>query len=181
MSSKAQKIDISKLIENEDNPRIIRHEKFLKLVQSVKDFPEMLEARPIVVNKDMVIIGGNMRYNACLEAGIKEVPVLIADFTPAQEKEFMIKDNSSSGDWDYAELKVKWGTLQLDEWGVENWNITPTQFEPNVTPNTEYGQVTSQQIDNTNSKLNEKYSNNEQNLRTVVCPHCLEEFEIEQK
>ena len=179
MSSKAQKIDISKLIENEDNPRIIRHEKFLKLVQSVKDFPEMLEARPIVVNKDMVIIGGNMRYNACLEAGIKEVPVLIADFTPAQEKEFMIKDNSSSGDWDYAELKVKWGTLQLDEWGVENWNITPTQFEPNITPNTNYNEVTSDDIDKKENSLNSQYNKLQEGKRVVVCPHCLEDFEID--
>jgi hypothetical protein len=178
---KAQLIEISKIKENENNPRIIRHEKFLKLVQSVKDFPEMLELRPIVVNKDMIIIGGNMRYNACLEAGIEKVPVVIANLTPEQEKEFMIKDNVSGGEWDYSALKIDWGTNPLDEWGVDNWNVTPTSFEPNLLPNTNHEEITAEQIEKTNEKLNDRYSNVEQNLRTVLCPHCLEEFEIENK
>lgn len=181
MKSKTQLIDISKIQENENNPRIIRHEKFLKLVQSVKDFPEMLEIRPIVVNKDMVIIGGNMRYNACLEAGIKQVPVLIADFTPEQEKEFMIKDNVSGGEWDFQALKLDWGENPLNDWGVENWNVTTTNFEPNLAPNTTYAEITSKEIDKASSNLNDAYSNKEQILRQITCPHCYEDFEIEQK
>jgi hypothetical protein len=84
---------------NPNNPRIIKDFNFKRLVQSVTDFPEMLNLRPIVVNKDMVILGGNMRFKACIEAGIKEVPVIIADnLTPEQENEFLIKDNVSGGD-----------------------------------------------------------------------------------
>ena len=150
---KAQLIDISKIKENENNPRIIRHEKFLKLVQSVKDFPEMLELRPIVVNKDMVIIGGNMRYNACLEAGIEKVPILVANLTPEQEKEFMIKDNVSGGEWDYSALKIEWGSKPLGDWGVDNWNVTPTNFEPIFNPNTDRKEITEEDIAKTSDKL----------------------------
>jgi hypothetical protein len=176
---KTQLIDIQKIKENENNPRIIRHEKFLKLVQSVKDFPEMLQIRPIVVNKDMVIIGGNMRYNACLEAGIKEVPVLIVDLTSEQEKEFMIKDNVSGGEWDFSVLKIEWGQAPLDEWGVDNWNVTATSFEPNLNPNTDKKEITSDDIDKINNKLQNQYSEPNQDKRTVMCPHCLEEFQID--
>lgn len=80
---------------NPNNPRIIKDDKFKKLVESVKSFPEMLDIRPIVVNKDMIILGGNMRYKACKEAGLKEIPVIVADFTEEQEREFLIKDNVS--------------------------------------------------------------------------------------
>ena len=79
---------------NENNPRIIRDNNFKRLVKSIKDFPEMLEIRPIVVNKEMTILGGNMRYKACVEAGIKEIPIIIADnLSKEQEREFLIKDN----------------------------------------------------------------------------------------
>ena len=93
---------LSAIKVNPDNPRIIRDEKFAKLVQSVKDFPEMLEIRPIVVNKDMIILGGNMRFKACKAAGIKEIPVIIAEnLTREQESEFLIKDNVSGGEWEW--------------------------------------------------------------------------------
>jgi hypothetical protein len=179
MNLETKKVDIKSLIENEDNPRIIKHDKFMKLVQSIKDFPEMLEARPIVVNKDMVIIGGNMRYNACLEAGLTEVPICVTDFTPQQEKEFIIKDNSSFGEWDFAELKQKWETSKLDAWGVDNWNVTATQFEPNVNPNTNYKDITSDDIDKKQDSLNSQYDGKNNEKRIVVCPHCLEDFEID--
>lgn len=70
-----QTVKIKEVKVNPNNPRLIKDDKFKKLVQSVKDFPEMLNIRPIVVNKDMIILGGNMRYKACLEAGLKEIPV----------------------------------------------------------------------------------------------------------
>ena len=84
---------IKKIIPNKENPRIIKDEKFRKLVQSIKDFPKMLELRPIVVDSELMVLGGNMRLKACLEAGLKEVPILIADeLTDEQKKEFIIKD-----------------------------------------------------------------------------------------
>jgi ParB-like chromosome segregation protein Spo0J len=105
---------------NPNNPRIIKDDKFKKLVQSVKDFPEMLAIRPIVLNKDMIILGGNMRFRACKEAGLKEIPVIIAsNLTEQQEKEFLIKDNVSGGEWDWDILTNEWNTEELTEWGVD--------------------------------------------------------------
>ena len=105
---------------NPSNPRIIKDFNFKRLVQSVIDFPEMLNLRPIVVNKDMVILGGNMRFKACIEAGIKEVPVIIADnLTPEQENEFLIKDNVSGGEWDWDILANEWNSEELLEWGLD--------------------------------------------------------------
>ena len=104
---------------NPNNPRIIKDDKFKKLVESVKNFPEMLEIRPIVVNKDMIILGGNMRYKACKEAWIKEIPVIVADFTEEQEREFLIKDNVSGGEWDWDILANEWDKEELEEWGLD--------------------------------------------------------------
>ena len=105
---------------NPDNPRVIRDENFKKLVNSIKEFPEMLDLRPIVVNKDMVILGGNMRYRACKEAGYKEVPVVVADnITKEQEREFIIKDNISGGDWDWEILANEWNETELYGWGLD--------------------------------------------------------------
>ena len=93
-----QRVKLSQIKPNENNPRLIKDDKFKKLVKSIQDFPEMLELRPIVVNSDMLILGGNMRYRALKEAGAKEVPVIIADkLTEEQQREFLIKDNVSGG------------------------------------------------------------------------------------
>jgi hypothetical protein len=85
----------------------------------------MLDIRPIVVNSDMVILGGNMRFKACKEAGLKEIPVIVADnLTEEQHREFLIKDNTSGGEWDFAMLANEWDLEQLDEWGlsISNYN-----------------------------------------------------------
>ena len=104
---------------NPNNPRIIKDDKFKKLVESVKNFPEMLDIRPIVVNKDMVILGGNMRYKACKEAWLKEIPVIVADFTEEQEREFLIKDNLSGWEWDWDILANEWDKEELEEWWLD--------------------------------------------------------------
>ena len=115
-------IKINKLKINKDNPRIIKDEKFKKLINSIKEFPEMLELRPIVVDENMIILGGNMRYRACIEAGIKEVPIKIAKgLTEEQKKEFTIKDNASFGDWDWDSLGNEWNTIDLTKWGGDVW------------------------------------------------------------
>jgi DNA modification methylase len=114
-----QNIKISEIKLNPNNPRLIKDDKFKKLVQSIKDFPEMLNIRPIVVNKDMIILGGNMRYKACKEAGLKEVPIIITDLTEDQQREFLIKDNTSGGEWDWEVLQNEWNTEELDSWGLD--------------------------------------------------------------
>lgn len=111
---------ISEIKLNPNNPRLIKDDKFEKLVKSISDFPEMLDIRPIVVNSDMIILGGNMRFKACKEAGIKEVPVIIADnLTEQQQREFLIKDNISGGEWDFEMLVNEWDNEELEDWGVE--------------------------------------------------------------
>lgn len=114
-----QKARIEDIKPNTENPRLIKDFKFTKLVQSVKDFPKMLELRPIVVNDDNVILGGNMRYKACVEAGIKEVTIVKAkDLTEEQQKEFIVKDNVGFGEWDWDVLANEWDVQKLDEWGL---------------------------------------------------------------
>ena len=116
---KIETIAISKIKLNPNNPRLIKDDKFAKLVQSIKDFPEMLNIRPIVVNEDMIILGGNMRFKACKEAGLKEVPIIKASGLSAEkQREFLIKDNVSGGEWDWALLQ-EWDALELESWGVD--------------------------------------------------------------
>lgn len=116
--NKIQTIDIGKIKVNPENPRIIRDDKFQKLVKSIKEFPEMLNIRPIILNKKMVIIGGNMRFRAAKEAGMKKIPVLIADLTQDQENEFVIKDNLNYGEWDWDIIANEWDEVKLVDWGV---------------------------------------------------------------
>jgi hypothetical protein len=105
---------------NENNPRILKDDKFKKLVQSIKDFPEMLEIRPIVVNNEMMVLGGNMRLKAIQEIGLKEIPIIKAEnLTEEQEREFLIKDNVGFGEWDWDALANDWNPEELDLWGLE--------------------------------------------------------------
>jgi len=114
------KLPINQVKANPNNPRIIKDDKFKKLVQSIKEFPEMLELRPIVVNDDMVVLGGNMRLKACKEAGLDKVPVIKAsNLTEEQQKEFIIKDNVGFGEWDWNDLANNWETEKLQEWGLD--------------------------------------------------------------
>lgn len=114
------KVKISDVKVNPNNPRLIKDDKFIKLVQSIKDLPQMLDIRPIVVNSEMVVLGGNMRLKACKEAGLKEVPVIIANnLTEEQQREFLIKDNVSGGEWDWNILANEWDAEQLENWGLD--------------------------------------------------------------
>lgn len=115
-----KKVKINKIKVNPNNPRFIKDDKFKNLVKSIKEFPEMLSLRPVVVNKDMIILGGNMRYKAAKEAGLKEIPILIANnITEEQEREFLIKDNTSGGEWDWDILANEWDADELNDWGLE--------------------------------------------------------------
>ena len=121
-----KKVKVSELKSNPNNPRLIKDDKFRKLVKSIQDFPEMLEARPIVVNKEMIVLGGNMRLKALQEAQVKEVTIDVRDWTEEQQKEFIIKDNVGFGEWDWDILANEWEQIDLEEWGINvikhNWD-----------------------------------------------------------
>ena len=113
-------VKLSEIKSNPNNPRIIKDDKFGKLVKSIKEFPKMLEIRPIVVNSDMIVLGGNMRLKACKEAGLKEVPVIFAqDLTEDEQKQFIIKDNVGFGEWDWDMLANEWEPELLESWGLD--------------------------------------------------------------
>jgi len=127
---KIEQVNISEVKPNPNNPRIIKDDKFAKLVQSIKDFPKMLEIRPIVVNSDMIVLGGNMRLKACKEAGLKKVHIIKAeDLTEEQQREFIIKDNVSGGEWDWSMLANEWDVEQLDAWGLDVPDFTAEELE----------------------------------------------------
>ena len=114
------KVKISEVKPNPNNPRTVKDDKFAKLVKSIKDFPEMLDIRPIVVNDDMIVLGGNMRLKACKDAGLKTIPIIKAsNLTEEQQREFIIKDNLGYGEWDWQIIGSEWDTKQLEEWGMD--------------------------------------------------------------
>ena len=117
-----QQIKLYKIKGNPRNPRIIKNDKFKKLVKSIKDFPQMLEKRPIVVDEEMMVLGGNMRLKASKEAGLKEVWIDIAEgWTQEQKDEFVVKDNVNFGEWDWDMLGNEWDNAKLGDWGMDVW------------------------------------------------------------
>jgi ParB-like chromosome segregation protein Spo0J len=137
-SPKAKLISISKIFLNKDNPRIIKDEKFAKLVKSLKDFPEMAKVRPIVVNKDMVVLGGNLRLKAMKEAGWKDAPVEVVDWDEEKQKEFIIKDNVNFGEWDWNMIANEWDVEQVVEWGL---------YVPEFSPEVDYSILDDENLD----------------------------------
>ncbi len=139
-----KKVKISEVKNNPNNPRLIKDDKFKKLVASINSFPEMLEKRPIVVDEDYMVLGGNMRLRASQEAGLKEVWIDVAEgWTEEQKAEFIIKDNVGFGEWDWDVLANEWDNEQLNEWGLDVWqpdeNINLDDFfeEDNSEPSEE--------------------------------------------
>lgn len=141
---------VSEIKINPDNPRFIRDENYKKLLQSIKDFPEMAEARPVVINKDNVILGGNMRFRAMKEAGWTDIPVKVVDWPEEKQKEFVIKDNISGGEWDWDLVAEQYELEELDAWGL---SVELPNFEPNSEEQ---------------PKLDEK--------KPIQCPECGHEF-----
>jgi len=116
------KVKISEVKNNPKNPRLIKDDKFRKLVKSIQEFPQMLELRPIVVDENNIVLGGNMRLKACKEAGLKEVYIVKAEnLTEQQKDEFIVKDNVGFGEWDWDMLANEWDVDQLTEWGLDVW------------------------------------------------------------
>jgi hypothetical protein len=122
-------MNINEIKPNPNNPRIIKDDKFKKLVKSIQDFPQMLELRPIVIDENNIVLGGNMRLKACIEAGLTDVPVKQAkELTEEQKKEFIVKDNVGYGEWDWDDLANNWDEQLLTEWGLDIPNFDAGGF-----------------------------------------------------
>lgn len=173
-------VKISKVKPNKTNPRLIKDSKFNKLVDSIKEFPEMLKLRPIVVNKDMIVLGGNMRLKACKEAGLKEVYILKADdLTEEQQKEFIVKDNVGFGEWDWDILANEWDNVKIKEWGIDVWQPDiETNYEAELSPTTQYSSITDEEIEKKAKELASQMLKEQRN-QEVMCPKCLHEFAVQ--
>jgi DNA modification methylase len=116
-------IKLATIKKNPNNPRVLRDEKFAKLVNSIKEFPKMMELRPMVVNDDDIVLGGNMRLKALAELGYKEIPDTwvkkASELTEEEQHRFIIADNVGFGDWDWEMLAVDWDVDKLTDWGLE--------------------------------------------------------------
>lgn len=115
---------IAQIKPNPKNPRVIKDEKYLQLQHSLRNFPDMLEKRPLVCFTDLdgnlTVLGGNMRLKAAIEIGMTELPVMLADnWTEEQKAEFLIKDNIGFGEWNWQELQSDWDVTQLADWGLD--------------------------------------------------------------
>jgi len=182
---KIEVVPIQSLVESSDNPRIIKDQKFRSLVSSIAKFPKMLEIRPIVVNKDMVIIGGNMRFKACQELKLKTIPIIKAEnLTPEQEKEFIIKDNVSAGEWDWDLLANNWEAPILNDWGLGVWNNkTPSlDFAPSLAPPQSHSQITDADVEKGSREVGGSLKNGtERQFIETMCPECGHEFNVEKE
>lgn len=134
-TTKTKTIKLSSIKPNPDNPRLIKDDKFYKLVESIKTFGEkMMPLRPIVIDENKIILGGNMRFKALKELGYKEVPASWVksanDLSEAQKKEFIIKDNVGFGSWDFDSLANDWDGVLLEEWGLDmpNWEVEELDY-----------------------------------------------------
>jgi hypothetical protein len=125
-----KKVKISDVKTNPKNPRLIKDDKFKKLVKSIQEFPQMLELRPIVIDENNIVLGGNMRLKACIEIGLKEIFIVKAeDLTEEQKDEFIVKDNVGFGEWDWDLLANEWDTEKLDEWGLNIPNFENNEID----------------------------------------------------
>ncbi len=153
-----EKVKIELVKSNPNNPRLIKDDKFRKLVKSIKEFPEMLELRPIIVNNDMIALGGNMRLKACKEAGLKEVYIIKAsNLNEAQQAEFVIKDNVGFGEWDWDLI-----ANEYDEHDLRSWGLDLPVFDTEVVNELEdenYIKISIEATNNAFIEMNEKLQN----------------------
>lgn len=136
-------VKIDSIKPNPDNPRFIKDLQFRNLVKSMTDFPEMVKIRPVVVNKDMMILGGNMRWRAAKEAGWNKITIDIVDLSQAKQKEFIIKDNDQSGEWDTDKLANEWEEEELKEWGIDIPGAFQKEIEEDEAPGVNEGKSVS--------------------------------------
>lgn len=173
-----KKISINKLKLNPNNPRSISKDKFEKLLRSIKEFPKMLELRPIVVDENFIVLGGNMRLQALKELGVKEVPYIQEkDLTESEKEQFIIKDNLSFGEWDWGMLANEWDSVVLNEWGMDVWKADEIDYSPHLDPETDYSDVTKEEIQKKAKELAQQMIK-DLDAREVICPECNHEFNV---
>ena len=168
------KIDIDKIKMNNENPRIIKDNKFKKLIKSIKDFPEMLEKRPLIIDENNVVLGGNMRLKALEHLKYKKVPVIqVTDWSEEKKKEFIIKDNVGFGEWDWDMLANEWDIKELQDWGVN----VPTIKDTELLSNLEYKSMYYEPIEKPYIKLEDCVDLDKYNKKIKA----LDEFNLTQK
>ena len=128
-----EKVKLSTINPNPNNPRLVKDDKFLKLVESIKEFgSKMMPLRPMVIDENNILLGGNMRYKALKELGYKEVPSnwvkRVTDLTEEEKRQFIIKDNVGFGAWDWDVLANEWDSEELEKWGLDipNFEVEET-------------------------------------------------------
>ena len=174
-----QMVPVQNLRNNPANPRNITADKFENLVKSLREDPQMLALRPIVVDNQMIVQGGNMRLRAIQEIGWDEVPCIIAkDYDEKAFHRFVVKDNATFGEWDFSALTGQWDTQDLLDWGVEGFNPDWAEYEPELMPDTSYEDITAEQIAEKAKELAAKIIT-EQNAEPVMCPECGAEFHVQ--
>ncbi len=194
-------IKISEINQNPDNPRQIKEGKFKKLIASVKDHSFMLSLRPIVIDEDNIIIGGNQRYEACKALGWKEVEVTKygkAEHLIEMEKQeqrggkiigyeearmhFIFTDNISSGGWDFDSLANNYDAIFLQDKGLDVWQQQSeqgNQFKPTFEPTFDTSHVKHQDIVNAGENLNNNIKDGtDKKFVEAMCPECAHEFNI---
>ena len=136
-------MNINEIKPNPSNPRTIDAENYAKLLKSIKDDPKLLEAKPLIIDENNVILGGNQRYRACLELGIQDVPTIkMANLTEKEKQKLLVIDNTHYGKWDMDMLANDgWEIGDLDEWGVNVDFLVPINEEPKSIDNTKKGKV----------------------------------------
>ncbi|QDP56697.1 MAG: hypothetical protein Unbinned3205contig1001_32 [Prokaryotic dsDNA virus sp.] len=190
-----KKLKIKKLKRNPNNPRVIKDSKFEKLKASIKQFPKMMDLRPIVLDDSNVVIGGNMRLKACTDIGWTEVPTIVFSKKDWEENEmhldvdlrksyadrcneFIIKDNAGFGEWDWDILANSYEEKDLDFWGLDVWQSEDIDYEPTLNPDTEYSDVTKEEIEKKAKQLAEQMVQELKNTE-VICPNCQHEFNVQ--
>jgi hypothetical protein len=166
------------------NPRLIRDARFTKLKKSITDYPDMLQLREVIVypfEATFVAIAGNMRFLACQDLGLSEVPtkILPADYPIERLRELAIKDNTPFGEDDIDLLANEWTDLPLEDWGMELPGIE--EFSPNLDPTADTRKISADDIVKTQAELDEHYKESRHEYAEVICPHCLETFYLNQK
>jgi hypothetical protein len=136
-------MNINEIKPNPNNPRIIKDDKFKKLVKSIQESPKLLEAKPLIIDENNLILGGNQRYRACLELGIQDIPVIkMPNLSEREKQKLLVIDNTHYGMWDMDMLaNDNWQLEDLSEWGVNVDFLVPSNDEPKSIDNTKKGKV----------------------------------------